>query len=106
MSFVKDFLVSSGLMAVGLEASRRKDVRDYAALLGISEAEAAMKLDEAVDRLASERAHRKAGKAQRLAEAREAIANAKGFRARFREWAQYILREGAIAKREAEATHR
>lgn len=106
MSFVKDFLIATGVIAVGLEISRRKDVRDYASLLGVSEKEAARRLDDAVERIAAEKASKKAEKAQRMAEAREAIRNAKGLRASFKVWVRAINLEVQLARQEAQGTHR
>lgn len=96
MSFVKDFLVTTGLMAVGLaligrdaERQASQAVKIYAEALGISEEEAADRLEATAARMATE-------KAQRQAETRAA-------------WKRRLDRVKAWAlggEREAQGTHR
>lgn len=113
MSFFKDFLITTGIMSVGLEFLERKQNRDmdelyqiYADARGVSVNKAKRLLAEAEERQAEQQARQAAEKAQRMAETREAIRDAKGLLASIKVWAQAISREGQIAKLEAQSTHR
>ena len=99
MGFVKDFLVTTGVIAVGLELLGRKIDRDmdnlyqtYADALGISVEEAKVRLAEAEREQALMREREVAEKAERKAQERAERDRLRDLKARKNVWGKFSVK--------------